>query len=323
MTLRIGSLFSGYGGLDQGVQAVLGGTTAWVSDIDPGATRVLTQRFPDAPNLGDIAAIDWSTVAPVDVITGGFPCQDLSLAGRRAGLTPDTRSGLWAHMARAIDTLRPRLVVIENVRGLLSASADPADSGVELCPWCVGGTGDGEPPLRALGCVLADLADLGYDARWCGLRAADVGAPHGRYRIFIVAYPDTVGLSWARGARVRWDGSADDGDAPTDANPPGSQGSQSAGIVGGSDAAVSSGQDWGAYEPAVARWAAVLGRPAPAPTVDGRLSPVFVEWMMGVPAGWVTDVPGLTRAAQLMALGNGVVPLQATVALRRLLGRST
>lgn len=67
---RIGSLFSGYGGLDQGVQAVLGGTTAWVSDIDPGATRVLTQRFPDAPNLGDIAAIDWSTVAPVDVITG-------------------------------------------------------------------------------------------------------------------------------------------------------------------------------------------------------------------------------------------------------------
>jgi site-specific DNA-cytosine methylase len=78
--MRIGSLFSGYGGLEQGVQAVLGGSTAWVSDIDKGACKILAHRYPDAPNLGDISKVDWSQVEPVDVLTGGFPCQDVSLS---------------------------------------------------------------------------------------------------------------------------------------------------------------------------------------------------------------------------------------------------
>src|SRR5690606_29721986 len=96
-----------------------------------------------------------------------------------------TRSGLWASMCDAIDIIRPRLVVWENVRGALSAEAAAGD--VESCEFCVGG--DGEPPLRALGRVLGDLAELGYDAAWTGLRAADVGAPHGRWRVFVVAWP--------------------------------------------------------------------------------------------------------------------------------------
>ena len=125
---------------------------------------------------------------PVDILTGGFPCQDLSLAGKRAGLKDGTRSGLWSEFAHAIDVIRPRLVVIENVRGLLSATAH---SDVEPCSWCLGDDG-GEPALRALGAVLGDLASLGYDARWTGLRAADAGAPHGRFRVFIVAYPRNV-----------------------------------------------------------------------------------------------------------------------------------
>lgn len=185
MTVKIGSLFSGYGGLDIAVMYVLDADMAWHSENDPSAARVLEERFPGVPNLGDITAIDWTTVPPVDVLTGGFPCQDLSTAGRRAGLRAGTRSGLWSHMAAAIDTLRPPLVVVENVRGILSAGAD---SDLEPCPWCVG-DGEGEPAVRALGVVLGDLADLGYDAAWQGLRAADIGAPHGRFRVFLTATP--------------------------------------------------------------------------------------------------------------------------------------
>ena len=122
-------------------------------------------------------------------------CQDVSTAGKRAGMRAGTRSGLWSSMCDAIDILHPRLVIWENVRGVLSSKAD---SNLEPCPGCVGGSGGG-PALRALGRVLGDLADLGYDARWYGLRAADVGAPHGRHREFVYAYPadpesDTRGI---------------------------------------------------------------------------------------------------------------------------------
>lgn len=180
--MRHGSLFSGYGGLSLACERVFGGTTAWVSDVDKGANKVLAHRFPDAPNIGDLTKVDWSSVEPVDVLEGGFPCQDLSLSGKRAGLRPGTRSGLWSHMAYAVSQLRPRYVVAENVRGLLSAEAH---SDVEPCPWCLG---EGHrSPMRALGAVLGDLAQLGYDSRWIGLRASDVGAPHERFRVFLLA----------------------------------------------------------------------------------------------------------------------------------------
>lgn len=193
--LKIGSLFSGYGGLDMAVESVTGARTAWVSDIDKGACKILAHRYPDVPNLGDLTAIDWAAVEPVDIITGGFPCQDLSHAGKRAGMALGTRSGLWSYMAEAINTIRPRLVVAENVRGLLSAEALRP---VEPCTWCVGE--DPALDLRALGAVLADLADIGYDAQWCGLRAADVGAPHGRFRVFLVAQPsDSSSEPWRFG----------------------------------------------------------------------------------------------------------------------------
>lgn len=203
MTPRIGSLFSGYGGLDMAVRNVLGGEVAWFSEYEPptaktpkptqSAARVLAYRYPDVPNLGDITAVDWARVAPVDVLTGGFPCTDVSAAGQRLGMKPGTRSGLWSHMAYAVSQLRPRLVVIENVRGLLSSDAeravgdDGASCDLEPCPWCLGD--DEGRPLRALGCVLADLADLGFDARWRGLRASGIGAPHARYRVVVLAWP--------------------------------------------------------------------------------------------------------------------------------------
>ena len=185
MSPTYGALFAGMGGLELGVQSVLGGHTLWHSEFDTAASKVLAHHWPDVPNLGDITEIDWATTPRVNVLTGGSPCQDVSTAGARRGMKPGTRSGLWASMSDAIQILKPDLVVWENVRGVLSAEAH---SDLEPCPGCVGDERGGVV-LRALGRVLGDLADIGYDAWWCGLRAADVGAPHGRYRVFVFAWP--------------------------------------------------------------------------------------------------------------------------------------
>lgn len=522
MTLRIGSLFTGTGALDLAVMDVYDAEVVWHSQYEPPdkngkedknqyAAKILARHWPATPNLGDITKVDWQAVidehGPIDIATGGFPCQDVSSAGRRVGLNPGSRSGLWNHMAHAINILQPKLVVIENVEGLLSA---PAASDLEPCPWCVG-DGHAEPVLRACGAVLGDLAGLGFDAEWDRFGANEVGAPHRRRRIIIRAWPAAlhpgrigrgngpglVGGLGAEGrdteapadaadlgherrgdARRRGHGPADrglaaahtagdagrigDGDdvragggadgrgqaagrgAAADTDRVESQRRGVAGVLGGQEAAepgeghqreragdaagdsreaaadsdgrgregnqerdggpqqgqpepergldpvgrgvrraavepicptcgcgewmhdaggfcagpcggsctdpelgrpseapADSGRsgrredvldlrpgqpdlDWGDYGPAIRRWEQALGRPAPWPTdALGRLSPVFTEWLMGLPDGWVTDTPGLTRSAMLRALGNGVVWQQAAYALRILHARAT
>jgi DNA (cytosine-5)-methyltransferase 1 len=202
--LKAGALFAGYGGLDLAVEEVFGATPAWVSEIEPGPSQILATRFPGVPNLGDVTKVDWATVEPVDIITGGSPCQDLSHAGMRAGMNAGTRSGLWASMCDAIAIIRPKFVVWENVRGALSATATAGD--VETCDLCVGDAGDVH--LRALGRVLGDLAELGFDAEWTTLRASDVGAPHRRDRVFVLAWDPTAepaDLGHERPGRA-WDG---------------------------------------------------------------------------------------------------------------------
>ena len=205
--LKIGSLFSGYGGLDLAVEHVFNAETVWLSELNQPVAAVFSRHWPGILNLGDITTIDWHDAEPVDILIGGFPCQDVSTVGKRAGLAPGTRSGLWAHMAEAIDALQPEWVVIENVRGLLSSPAtrpfterdrdDPRNPGyatpddatlreLEPDPWHLGD--NAARPLRALGAVLGDLADLRLDARWIGLPASLVGAPHHRLRIFILAH---------------------------------------------------------------------------------------------------------------------------------------
>jgi DNA (cytosine-5)-methyltransferase 1 len=360
--VKIGSLFSGYGGLDMGVQSALGGEVAWFVEFDEAPSKILEYHWPDVPNYGDITQLDFSKVEPVDVITGGFPCQDLSLAGRRAGMRPGTRSGLWADYLRAIATLRPRLAVIENVRGLLSGCAE-SDSDLEPCPGCLGESDVHRPVLRALGRVLGDLADIGYDAEWIGVSASDAGATHGRFRVFVLAHPagqpwsvadrDDVrpwGLANRRGSNAGR-GAVEDAHGSTGgergvAAPGQTQGGRSrsdAGRRGGASATdPERSEGWlghepdeiwgrsdeteqaglgdlrtrfGDYAPAVARWEA-LTRPAPSPVNPrGKLSTEFVEWMMGLDEGHVTSVPGLSDDDRFKALGNGVVPQQAALAV--------
>ena len=126
--MKIGSLFSGYGGLDIAVTELTGATVVWHCEWEDAPSQILEHNFPGIPNYKDVTKVDWTQVEPVDILTGGFPCQDLSVAGKRAGLKDGTRSGLWSEFAKAIETLKPKVVVIENVRGILSAKAS---SGME------------------------------------------------------------------------------------------------------------------------------------------------------------------------------------------------
>lgn len=354
--LRIGSLFSGYGGLDLAVEEVFDGETVWFSEFSPAPARVFAHHWPGVPNLGDITTIDWHEVEPVDVLCGGFPCQDVSTVGHMAGLHPGTRSGLWACMAEAIGVLQPEWVVAENVRGLLSAAAtrptpegdrddgrnpilatpEPvtqaegaAVRGVESDPWHMGNWP--ARPLRALGAVLGDLADLGYDARWVGLPASGIGAPHARFRIFILArraVPDPAGLRRRprRGepgqgtSPPRRNRSVPSGHRPGLERPGGLLAGPGIGAAMAADRAAL--RRWGRYAVAIRRWEHLTGREAPSPTLMSddeqyRPAPRFVEWLMGLPDGWVTNPElGLTQPGQLTALGNGVVPAQAAHALR-------
>lgn len=183
--IKIGSLFSGAGTLDlAALQLFPGSRLVWHCENDPAASRVLAHHWPQVPNLGDITEIRWREVEPVDVLVGGFPCQDVSLAGHLAGLGEGTRSGLWSYMAEAIVALEPRHVLIENVEGILSAYALRA---MESPPNAVGERRD-RSSVRAAGAVLGALATLGLDAEWTSLRASAIGACHRRSRIFILAH---------------------------------------------------------------------------------------------------------------------------------------
>ena len=198
--MRIGSLFSGAGGLDIAVEQFFGARTVWHCELDPAASKVLACRWPGVPNLGDITAVDWSTVEAIDVLCGGFPCQDISSAGRQAGMGTGTRSGLWSEFVRAIAALRPRVVIIENVRNLLSVSAN---RDMEPEPDALGDART-QPVLRGLGAVLGDLSDLGYDAQWVTVSAASVGAPHKRERVFVLAIDaNAPGQPWCINDRDR------------------------------------------------------------------------------------------------------------------------
>ena len=181
--MRWGSLFTGIGGLDLAVEMMGLGEVVWMVEQDPNCRSVLRRHYPGVPVYDDVSTLPWASLPPVDGLVGGFPCQDVSTAGARRGLGDDTRTGLWRYYRRAIRVLRPRLAFVENVAGLVSLGLDT---------------------------VLADLAEIGFDAEWTTVRAADVGACHRRERLFLLAYPGGTGVGTI--ARVsRRDEAAQDG----------------------------------------------------------------------------------------------------------------
>lgn len=303
--MRIGSLCSGYGGLDMAAEWVLGAAVVWHAENAVAPARILEARWPGVPNHGDLTRIDWRAIEPVDVLTAGYPCQPFALAGRRKG-ADDVRH-LWPYVRAAIRHLRPRLTILENVAGHRSLGFDR---------------------------VLGDLAEDGFNAVWTSVRASDVGAAHGRERLFVCATPHAIesrsqGPQSARRHELSgWRDRSIVADTGGEEQPRWSRlcADDETGLWrarsgdGGNDA----GFDWSDYRPAIDRWAAVVGRRPPRPMVKGRLggrsiSARFIEWHMGLPEGWVTDVQGLNREQQITALGNGVVPQQAAAAICELL----
>lgn len=169
--LTIGSLFTGIGLLDIAVERVTGGNVLWQCEIDVWRRAVLRKWWPDAERYGDVTRLFYPE--RVDILCGGFPCQDVSTAGRRVGIS-GARSGLWREYARIIGEIDPHIVFIENVPGL---------------------------ERRGLDQVLKSLDALGYSSRRGRLAACDVGAPHRRERLFILAYADE-GRVWELAERV-------------------------------------------------------------------------------------------------------------------------
>ena len=180
--MKLLDLFSGIGGFSYGLEKTGGFETAAFCEIDPYARAVLNKHWPDVPCYEDVRTLTSEQLAAdgvdVDVITGGFPCQDISTSGKGAGIAGE-RSGLWSEIARLTGELRPSYVIVENVSVLRG---------------------------RGLSTVLGDLSEIGYDAEWHCIPASYVGAPHRRDRIWIIAYPtgwdeDDVAHSGCRGSQ--------------------------------------------------------------------------------------------------------------------------
>ena len=306
--MKAASLCTGIGGLDRAVEAVWPGTLlAWTAEMDRHARTILTRHWPDATHHGrfDHDGITdgpaWQELPHVDILTAGFPCQDISYAGKGAGIN-GPRSSVFFHVAQAVHVLRPRWVVIENVGALRR---------------------------RGLDVVTHTLAGLGYVGSWCSVRASDIGAPHRRERVFIVATDSHgQGRQGERGA-VAAAGTRPHVEprrprrVPPDADSDGlgrlsvdhcdTHRACQADHVDRDDAHRRGVDRWGRYWPAVHRWEQLTGERAPDPLVNGRLNPDLPRWMMGFPAGWLDGIP---KTAQLRAAGNAVCPPQGVLGIR-------
>ena len=288
------------------VEAFFNAETVWCAEFDKFASKLIDQRF-NIPNYGDIKAIDWASVEPIDILTAGYPCQPFSHAGSRKG-TNDERH-IFPYILEAISILRPRWVILENVRGHLSLGLKE---------------------------VLQGLASEGYDAQWQVVRASDVGAPHQRARLFIIAYPNSqsggvslqdntstntssIGQSQRHTCGLEQDvTSSENNGLTTDTDSNGHTQSRRASLcLQSAREGLRGRQDEGQARHEY-RFSSQMDRQEVPDTLDqGKLNPVFVEYIMGLPKGWVTDI-NMLRTQKLKMLGNGVVPQQAYKALELL-----
>lgn len=258
-SMKIGSLFSGIGGLELGLEAAGLGHTVWQVEQSEFCRSVLARHWPNAKRYEDVRNVGASNLGPVDLICGGFPCQDISSAGKGAGLAGE-RSGLWREFARITGELQPAWVIVENVA-----------SGAQ----------------RWVDAVVRDLGERGYETLPLPLSAADVGAPHLRRRIFLVAHSIGQPLRVEQG----WRSGADGQGAPEPGH---------------------AGETWAPAD------ADRHGEPALAVNVEvGGLSALARHggWSGGPPVSPVCGVDdGVPRRVDsLKALGNAVVPQCAEV----------
>lgn len=348
--LTSGELFAGVGGLERAIEPVFNSRTVVFSEFDSAPSRVLAHRYPGVPNLGDVTKVDWRPWrGRIRILSGGFPCTDVSLAGRRAGLQDGTRSGLWAEFRRAIAEVEPDWVVIENVRGLLSADGEPpheaylaaeqeiirlnglldmVDRFLEGNPtrsrtgrsayvtrWrgaSVRLTRSRDRAIRrlkhergsirrALDTVLRDLAELGFDAEWTGIRASDIGAPHARFRIFILAWPSAYTRSGGGGGRSAGQESSGRDNAADGSDPRGDRGRQDpSGLMPTPVASEMYKTEESVYargNPSLSRAASLLPTPAAGNPNDGESAESF----MARKAKWqhrFNNTPPLSIAVQ-------------------------
>ena len=262
------------------VEAYFGAQTAWVSEIDKYACKVIDARI-NKPNIGDLKIVNWAQIEPVDIITAGYPCQPFSHAGLRKGVLDERH--LWPYIKQAISTIRPSIVILENVRGHFKLG------------------------FRE---VLTELTSIGYDVRWSIVRASDVGAPHRRERLFIVAEPaNTDSIR----CQLR------EQDTQRHQRQPQPKFSECCEIATDTDGHEQPRN--GPMSELGSRFntrAKMRLQRAPNPLdINNKLNAKFVEYMMGLPVGWVTDLD-ISRSQQLKILGNGVVPQQAYRALELL-----
>ena len=332
--LTVGALCAGYGGIELGLRNILDTEMVWFSDICPGSDKVIKERFGNIPNLGDLTEISQQLFEPekVDIVTAGFPCQPVSDGGLRKGVNDER--WLISDVCKVARLAGARYLLLENVGAILTAN-------------------NGE----AMGRVCEAMAENGYIRwEWITLRACDVGAPHRRLRWFCVATNDDepgrkeiCGLLRANRGRQTAErsegnskraGSSNTLKTSSDSYSKGSEGqhtrsrlretSEKESSPGGSNVGDSGGRlgKYKEYGPAIGRWETVLNREVPDDLTyhhengSVKVSPEFIEWMMGVPPGWVTDVD-LSYTRKLELLGNGVVPQQAERAYAILLERVT
>lgn len=335
--MRVGSLCTGIAGLELGLQyAGIETKPVFVSDIDPGACDWLEQTMPHTPNLGDFTQLD--ELPECDIITAGFPCQPFSTAGKRGG-TSDERY-LFDDITRLVGRMESRpIVFLENVPGLLTSVSHGehamarvvhglADIGYYITWGTLPASAVGAPHRRNRWWGLAWHSE-NVDQKWSVFNsssqrrapaplggadsdAADTDGAAIRQQHFLAQKREAATLAGLNPP------------TPADATGTERRGPKQQHLPSPTGLAAESGERvsalterFGPYASAIGRWERVLGRTAPDPSVDGRLNPGFVEWMMGYPEGWVTDT--LTRRTQsLKALGNAVVPQCAAEAFLQL-----
>ncbi len=290
-----GSLFTGIGGLDMALESC-GITPLWQVEVDPFCNSVLERHWPDVRRYTDIRGIDWAGVERPDIVFGGFPCQPFSVAGQNRGA--DDERNMWPETYRAIRELRPRYVFLENVPGVLAHGY--------------------------FGTILGDLAKGGYDAVWDTFTAAEVGAPHRRERLFILAYAEGGGSDAIQFSRQLY-GSKQAGYILADA---GQQHKQLQQRLHGAEPAGKSTQvadaEGAGYE-GLRRSECRAERPGPAnyrfppgPDDQDAWARVLAELPEASPALCRVAYGTPDRTHRLKALGNAVVPAQGAWAFQKL-----